>query len=234
MDNTQDLLHYDSLAFFGKINASISHELKNVMAIISETVGLLSDLSEMASTGSPVAPDVLTSCTASIAEEIERGFATIRQMNRFSHSVDTPVQSANLEALLELVINLTGYLSFAGKIRLKPCEDLKPTVVTCPFLLQAITYQALVNAFKIAGPKAEISVSIQTHNDLDWRIVFMGVNVSELHDFPDTITRRMAESIGVAIVRDTIAGRLELEVPQALESAQSQLLSTAIPSNGSG
>jgi hypothetical protein len=51
MDNTQDLLQYESLAFFGKINASISHELKNVMAIISETAGLLKDLSDMAATG---------------------------------------------------------------------------------------------------------------------------------------------------------------------------------------
>ena len=36
MDNAKDLFGYDSLAFFGKVNASISHELKNVMAIISE------------------------------------------------------------------------------------------------------------------------------------------------------------------------------------------------------
>jgi len=222
MDNAQDLLQYDRLAFFGQINASISHELKNVMAIISETAGLLSDLSDMASKGSTVAPDMLASCTTSIAEEIERGFATIRQMNRFSHSVDIPVQSVNLAEVLELVINLTGYLSFAGKIRLKPCEGLKPTVLTCPFLLQAITYQALVHVFKIAEPEAEIEVSIQPQNDLAWRIIFSGVNVTALQGFPDTITRRMAESIGVDICWDSTSGRLELEVPQTIESIQPQ------------
>ena len=37
MDKADDLLKYDSLVFFGKVNASISHELKNIMAIISET-----------------------------------------------------------------------------------------------------------------------------------------------------------------------------------------------------
>ena len=40
--------HYDSiggsgLQFFGKVSASISHELKNVLAIINENAGLLED-----------------------------------------------------------------------------------------------------------------------------------------------------------------------------------------------
>ncbi|MBW1842687.1 MAG: hypothetical protein JRI75_13025, partial [Deltaproteobacteria bacterium] len=96
MDNPKNLFRYESLAFFGKVNGSISHELKNIMAIIPETAGLLGDLSDMASTGSPVAPDMLDSCTTSIIEEIQRGFATIRQMNRLAHSIDTPVQSVNL------------------------------------------------------------------------------------------------------------------------------------------
>ena len=90
MDNADDLLKYDSLAFFGKVNASISHELKNIMAIISETAGLLGDLADLASTGNPVEPDVLKNCAGSIMEEIQRGFSTIRQMNRFSHSIDYP------------------------------------------------------------------------------------------------------------------------------------------------
>jgi hypothetical protein len=75
MDNVKDWFGYDSLAFFGRVNASISHELKNVMAIISETTGLLGDLSEMASTGNTHRPDMLTSCTDSIVEEIQRGFS---------------------------------------------------------------------------------------------------------------------------------------------------------------
>ncbi|MEE4112297.1 MAG: hypothetical protein V2I40_05740, partial [Desulfobacteraceae bacterium] len=61
MDNAKDWFGYDSLAFFGKVNASISHELKNVMAIISETAGLLGDLSEMARGGGSVDPDMLIS-----------------------------------------------------------------------------------------------------------------------------------------------------------------------------
>ncbi len=229
MNNTKDLFRYDSLAFFGKVNASISHELKNVMAIISETAGLLSDLSDMASTGMTVAPDMLKSCTTSIVEEIQRGFVTIRQMNRFAHSVDVPVQSVNLEDMLDLVINLSGYLSFTGKTRIEPCITDKPVALTCPFLLQAIVYQALVYTYKNTGPGAEITISIKQRKDSAWRIIFSGFNAIEFQIFPDDITKQMAESIGVAICWDRTADRLELEVPQTLENVKQLHLSDAIP-----
>ena len=185
MDNAKDWFGYDSLAFFGKVNASISHELKNVMAIISETAGLLGDLSEMARGGTPVDPDMLTSSTESIVEEIQRGFTTIRQMNRFAHSVDTPVVSVDLMEILDLVRNLSGYLSFAGKTNLHTGEGAAPMAMTCPFILQAIIYQAVVQTFQNTGPGAELDISVQSKNESTWRILFDGFSLKESEVFPD-------------------------------------------------
>jgi hypothetical protein len=39
------------------MTASISHEIKNVMAIINESAGLLEDYSLMAEKGMPIDPD---------------------------------------------------------------------------------------------------------------------------------------------------------------------------------
>ncbi len=36
----------DEAAFFGKINAGISHDINNILAIIRESSGLLTDLME--------------------------------------------------------------------------------------------------------------------------------------------------------------------------------------------
>lgn len=222
MDNKKDLFGYDCLAFFGKVNASISHELKNVMAIISETAGLLGDLSDMASTGTPIKPDMLKSCTGSIMEEIQRGFSTIRQMNRFAHSVDTPVESVNLMDVLDLAITLSGFLSFSGRTQLTPCEDVAPTASTCPFLLQAIIYQALVYTFKTTGPGTEIRISLQAQGDAAWRIIFSGYNANAFQKFPDAATQAMAASIGVVFHFDSTINRLELEVPITIESTTTQ------------
>jgi signal transduction histidine kinase len=220
MDNVKEWFGYDSLAFFGKVNASISHELKNVMAIISETAGLLGDLSEMARGGRPIDPDMLASSTESIIEEIQRGFTTIRQMNRFAHSVDTPVVSIDLMEILDLVRNLSGYLAFAGKTNLHTGEGAAPMARTSPFILQAIIYQAVVQMFQHAGPGAQLDISVQSKNESTWRILFDGFSLKEVGAFPDDRIKGLAALIGVLIHCDRSSNRLEIDVPVSIGSAQ--------------
>jgi len=215
MKQSTDLLKYESLAFFGKVNASISHELKNIMAIISETAGLLGDMADMASTGNPVSPEALKTYTGSVIEEIQRCFTTIRQMNRFSHSVDTPIAEVNLTELIELVIHLTSYLRFSGKAHVHNCDAGKPLVKTCPFILQAIVYQALASHFKNNGPGGETTISVCSQDQSIWRMIFSEMNKGD-HLFPDDATKEMADAIGVKILRSS--GRLELDVPVTIET----------------
>ena len=218
MNDTNGRFGYESLAFFGKVNASISHELKNVMAIISETAGLLSDLSEMASSGAPVAPDMLKDCTLSIVEEIQRGFSVIRQMNRFSHSIDHPVETVNLMEILDLSVNLSSYLSFAGRVEVRPYDGPAPMVVTCPFLLQAIVYQTLSDAFKKIGAGSEVTISVaEITDETGWKIVISGFGPGEIQGFPEPLLKAMAASIGVAINCDSSADRLEMLVPVTID-----------------
>jgi hypothetical protein len=219
MDNAKDWFGYDNLAFFGKVNASISHELKNVMAIIAETAGLLGDLSEMARGGTPINPDMLASSTDSIIEEIQRGFTTIRQMNRFAHSVDTPVVSVDLMEILDLVCNLSGYLSFAGKTSLVKGTAIAPMVLTCPFILQAIIYQAVVQAFQNTGPRSKLDISVQSKNELTWRILLDGFCLKDGEVFPDDRITRMAALIDVSIHHDRSSDCLEIEVPVSIGAA---------------
>jgi phosphoglycerate-specific signal transduction histidine kinase len=222
MENWNHLFTYDELAFFGKVNASISHELKNILAIISETAGLLSDLAEMSKGGSPVEPEMLTSTAESIIEEIQRGFTTIRQMNRFAHCVDTPVLSVNLMELLDLVGNLSNYLSYTGKTRVSNNEADAPIVLTCPFILQAILYQAMLQAFQNAGPAAEMEIAVQRIDASAWRIVFYTFSIKALAVFPDDRIKRMAASIGVRLNWDRAADRLEIDIPVAIKNEATQ------------
>lgn len=214
VNTAEDRFDYRSLAFFGRVNASISHELKNVMAIISETAGLLGDLSDLAATGAPVPPDILKSGTESIMEEIQRGFAVIRQMNRFAHSVDTPCAAVDLTNLLDLVVNLAGYLSFSANTAISPCADPKPVVDTCPFILQAVVYQGLVYAYKNTGANVDITLSIAQGDGNAWRVCFTGFSASGFDPFPDPVTRALAASIGVRILFDRAADQLEIEIPR--------------------
>jgi len=183
------------------------------MAIISETAGLLGDLAEMASAGNPLQIDVLKNCVASIEEEIQRGFSTIRQMNRFAHSVDNPVQKVNLAEVLELVTNLSGFLSFAGTPRITCRGEDPPEVSTCPFLIQNVFYQALVHAYRCAGPGAPVEAVVQAEGRSAWRISLSWQQTRETPPFPDRETADTAAAIGVAIVSGGRTDGLDIVVP---------------------
>ena len=107
------------LAFFGRINASISHELKNIFAIISEASGLLNDLCELAEKGKKIDLGMIRTCSQDIEEEIQRGFETIKEMNTFSHSVDKSIAGVSPGDLVTLMVNIASYLSYANKVKIK-------------------------------------------------------------------------------------------------------------------
>jgi len=218
MSSSEKIQPNDDLAFFGKVNASISHELKNILAIISEAAGLLNDLTEMAAKGKDVELDMLTSCSRDIVEEIRRGFSTIKQMNTFSHSVDELFKSVNLADVLKLMIDLAGFLSFAGKVRFDPPPQGLPTVLTCPFRLQNLFYQALVYAFESAGPEAEIQVGMQPESDARVRICFSGLGQKSDRPFPSEQTQRIAASIGVEVRRSADSQQVHIVVPEEVGS----------------
>lgn len=217
MKNGKELFSYESLAFFGQVNASISHELKNIMAIISETAGLLNDITDMASDGKAIDSDLLQTSARSIMEEIHRGFKTIRQMNRFAHCVDTPVETVTLEDLLDLVINIAGYLAYSGTTRLHTLQTEKKTIVTSPLILAAVIYQALTFSYSNSGPDAEIEIEISRRSDSVWRIAIHGFNIMPFQVFPDEHLEKTARSIGVEIECDRFNNRLDLDVPNDID-----------------
>lgn len=168
------------LAFFGKINASISHELKNILATISEASGLLNDLAELVEKGKTVDMGMFKTCSRGIEEEIQRGFETVKGMNAFSHSVDKIITEVSIVELVKRMIEIAGYLSYASKVRLLVSEHTDPVISTSPFRLQQMIYQALVFAFKMTGPEEEIRISIDWGDNNDVTIAFS--DIGELGD----------------------------------------------------
>ena len=218
MNSAIEFQNNEDLAFFGKVNASISHELKNILAIISETAGLLHDLTEMAARGKKVDLNMLMTCSEDIEEEIQRGFGTIKQMNTFSHSVDDPLKSVNLIEVLDLVINLAAFLSFASKVRFNPPQGEAPMVFTCPFRFQNLVYQTLVFAFESVGPDGEIQISLHPQKNGSARITFSGLGSKSTRTFPVDQTIQIAASINAEIVVTDDSQVLDILVPEFVES----------------
>jgi hypothetical protein len=122
-------MHYgerEKLGYFGRSGAHLSHELKNILATISETAGLMGDLIEMS--GKDCDPAKLGSLCERITGLVSRGNATVRNLNGLAHSVDEPVREADLARLAALAAGLAGYAPFSREVALDLPEELLLTV----------------------------------------------------------------------------------------------------------
>jgi signal transduction histidine kinase len=98
------------LKFFGQVLASISHEIKNMLAIVNENAGLLEDLTLLAKKGAPLSVERLERISTIIKKQVNRADLTIKKMNRFSHSTDQSLQPVDLSATAAFVVDVCNRL----------------------------------------------------------------------------------------------------------------------------
>lgn len=147
---------------FGSISASITHELKNTLAIINENAGLLEDLSTMAEKGRPLEPARLKSLAADIGKQIQRADGIIRNMNRFAHSADETFKCIDLAETLALTVALSSRLAAMKNITLNfeaPPQSI--CVTTRLFYFQNLIWLCLKEIFESAGTEKKITLSLR-------------------------------------------------------------------------
>ncbi|MCK5348154.1 MAG: HAMP domain-containing histidine kinase [Desulfobacula sp.] len=213
MNDAINFINVEELKFFGKVNASISHELKNILAIISETAGFLNDLTDLAKQGKDLKLSLLESCSESIAEDIQRGFTTIKQMNRFAHSVDNPIKEIDLLETLELTIKLSSFLSFASKVQINNSDKETKSILTCPFLLQNLVYQILIFTYEAIGPDGDIHVRLNPKNNNGTHLIFSSPDQLALEDFPTPKIQKSADVLGLKLNINTSLNELDIWIP---------------------
>ena len=232
MDKTGSFINTEGLKFFGKVNASISHELKNILAIISETAGFLNDLTDLAKKGKSLEISLIEECSDSIAEDIQRGFTTIKQMNQFAHSVDIPVKEVDILEVLHLTVKLSGFLSFSNSVKINnPDDDIQP-VLTCPFLLQNLLYQILIFTYESTGSNGEIYVSLNPSKKDGVDLVFSSPLQLNLKNFPTTKIQETADILDVELNINQSLHELNIWVPCISNQIAVLVKELQIDSNG--
>ncbi|MDP3479263.1 MAG: hypothetical protein Q8R88_05790 [Desulfoprunum sp.] len=152
MNIQYDAIGGAGLRFFGKVSASIAHELKNVLAIINENAGLLEDLSFAAQRGSAIDPERLNRACRQFTKQINRADGIMKNMSRFAHSVDHFASQVDLHELAGLVANLAGRLAAMKKLAIEVEQPNAPVVFSGnPFLLQNLIWLCLEFAFGATG-----------------------------------------------------------------------------------
>ena len=132
------------LTFFGTVSATISHEIKNSLAIINENAGLLQDLTVLAEKGDPLPLKRLQRLSVSIQRQVDRTDAIVRKMNRFSHSTDPIHQSVNLYETTLFMIEVCDRLIRLRSISISIIPPDSPVVIaTCVFYLERLIWMCI-------------------------------------------------------------------------------------------
>lgn len=205
------------LRFFGKMTASISHEIKNVMAIINESAGLLEDYSLMAEKGMPIDPERLKVVSDRVANQIRRANGITTNLNNLAHSVDEFQRSVDIRETLELAVGLTGRFADMRSVILDfhPPSDF-PAVITSPFHLLNLIWQVLDFAMDASGAGKTVGLTFEA-GPTSVEIRFTGIEA--LTNVPETVFPTAKETallhmLGAAIHQDAKKGEISLVLPK--------------------
>mgnify|MGYP000141500797 FL=1 len=208
-----ELLGETGLQFFGKMSASISHEIKNVMAIINENAGLLEDLTVMAEKGLPIDPERLKTQASRIMKQIRRGDDILRGMNRFAHSVDDPLRQADLNDTLGLMAALSGrFASMRGvTLELEP-SSAQVSMITNPFFLQNLIWLCLDFAMGCSGPGKTVALKAERMEN-GARIRFSKLQelaTGNTGSFPEERVKALLQALNADLLMDREHGELHI------------------------
>jgi len=146
-------------AFTGRIIASLSHEIKNVLATIKESAGLMDDILKLCPERSVPHQDRLIQAAANIRKQIDRGVDVVLGLNQFAHSMDEPRAEIDLNGLAERMAFLMHRFAQKlgiGLISVPYSERLK--MVTDPFGLEMLLAGAVDACLSRAEKGSEIRI----------------------------------------------------------------------------
>ena len=204
----------NGLQFFGSLIASISHEMKNRIAIINENAGLLEDLVRMHESGRPLSPERLMRLAGAIKSQIADADGIIKKLNRLAHSVDDDSRSTEMGDTVSLTAALFRRTAAQRSIKLEALDPPEPvTVTTSPFFLIYLIGSCLSACIQSGEPDQTIVLDcVPTPDGAEIRLT----GNKPLNIQPDTLMTAdrtaLAVRLGAEVTRDPEGNRVTIRI----------------------
>jgi signal transduction histidine kinase len=207
------------LQFFGKMSASISHEIKNALAIINENAGLLGDLALMAEKGMPIDPERLKALAGRVAGQIKRADGIVKNFNRFAHSADDSLTKVDLGEILELIAELAGRHASMRGVTLEPRPSASPVMITTsPFFFENLLWLCLDFAMEVTGGGKTVGlIPEKTENGARIKLTGLEALAEDTTDtFPGEGEKALLGVLKAELAADVEAGEVIITLPGKL------------------
>ena len=213
----------EGFTFFGMTNRLISHEVKNILAIISETSGLMNELVELSKEGRVLDPDKLCSLSESMIEDVQRANRIIRNMNTFAHSVDDFIREVDIREIVVLMMEVCPLESALRKTELSLVGGDACVIYTSAFFMENLLFHLINFSLRHSSSGKKIRISIKSKDGRS-RITLSGLASRITEEFPTPRETLLAEALSAEIALDTKKGELYIKFPEGIEESPIQNL----------
>lgn len=217
MGNTPDILGMTGLLFFGCMSSSNFHEIKNVLAIINENAGLLDDIAHMAGDGTAIDPERLKQLAAKITRQVHRADGIIKNINRFSHSVEKPMERVDLGETVAFVADLSQRLAAMRGITVTTMPlSGHIRITTSPFFLENLIWVCLDFAMGCTGDGKTLElVTEKTDRGGQIRLTRLDcLDRKGVHDFASREATALLEALDAELITKPDTHELIISLPQ--------------------
>lgn len=162
----------DKAAFMGRITAGVTHEIKNVFAIIKESAGLLEDLMSLAQSESNSSQERYLRIISKIYDQVERGVDLAAKLNEFAHTPDYQSAPIEINSAISQVVTLSQRFARLKRAKLEAISgEAHTSIVSDPLAFLMLLFlsielvmdsageNALIRVESVAEAKAEIMIS---------------------------------------------------------------------------
>jgi C4-dicarboxylate-specific signal transduction histidine kinase len=124
------------IAIIGRISAAMTHEMRNVLAIIRESSGLMQDILALSDESAFAHRDKFANALGKIEKHVRRGDEIVTQFNAFAHSMDEPLDRVEVTDVMDQVAILMQRTARSKQVILSAeTRDRAPSVYTNPLRL---------------------------------------------------------------------------------------------------
>lgn len=197
------------LLFFGNVTASISHELKNVTAIINENVGLLEDMLLMQQKGAELNIERLARMQKNLAKQIDRSDEIITNLNIFAHSIDEAQKEIKTHEFLEYIIRISSRLTSMNSVTSEldnSSENI--TLNTNAFYLLNLLWMIIIKSSKSINSGDKIILSSKSFNNYKAILI-------NLHQVSDEFLDNIKNDVQIIAALDTLGYEIEVDYKNA-------------------
>lgn len=134
----------EDAAFVARVTASTTHEIRNVLAIVKESAGLIADMVQVCDESGALTKERFERVVSRIDAQVNRGAELITSLNHFAHTLDKSDGAVDLNSEVEQIAFLSQRTARQRNHTVEVAPPVECSVVAVnPFRLHMVLFAAV-------------------------------------------------------------------------------------------